>query len=204
MNAIRSVWDWTEPLRDWFRGLFRGGRDADWVGSGITRDGLRVVLLGAAAVFAIALAAYLLRRWYTGRTADAEVEAVEAEAPPDLEDENVTADALPGDEWLVLADDLLAKGDRRLAVRALFLAGLARLGENGLINLARYKSNLDRRRRGLRHEHRRRRAHAAPEHAASFKEMVAAFERVWYGAHAAADDLIEAFRKHLTKVGTRV
>ncbi len=198
VNAVRAIIDWLKPLWEAIRKLFAGRGAGDRIDGGITAEGMRIVLLGAAALFVLALAGYLARRWYTGRTHEIEAEPIAVAAPPDLEDENVTADALPENEWMALAEDLLAKGDRRLAVRALFLAALARLGSHGLIHLARYKSN---------HDYvieLRRRAHAAPEHVASFDAMVSAFERVWYGAHAITDERIADFRKHQDTVGTRV
>jgi len=198
VNAIRAISDWLQPLWDMIRGLFNGPGDGNRIAGGITAAGLRTFLLGAAALFVLTLAGYLLRRWYTGRVGDVNAESVAVAPPPDLEDENITADALPEDQWMALAEELLAKGERRLAIRALFLASLARLGEHGLINLARYKSNHDYAREL------KRRAHAAPGHVASFKSMVTAFERVWYGAHAITDELLTSFRKHKETVGTRV
>lgn len=198
VNTARVIQDWLRPLWNAVRDLFRGGGGGDRIASGITAAGLRTFSLGIAGVLVIVLAAYLIRRWYTGRIQDAETEVIDVAAPPDLEDENVTADALPEDQWLALADDLLAKGERRLAVRALFLASLARLGQHGLIQLARYKSN---------HDYVReldRRAHAAPDHVSSFKTMVLSFERVWYGAHTITDELIASFRENHETVVTRV
>lgn len=197
INAIRAVVEWLRPLWEAFRDLFRGRAGGDRIASGLTAAGLRAFLLGAAALFTIALAAYLLRRWYTGRVRNAEADSIAIAPAPDLEDENVTADALPEDQWMALAEELLAKGERRLAIRALFLAALARLGEHGLINLARYKSNHDYVRELAR------RAHAAPDHVTSFNAMVLAFERVWYGAHAITDDLIALFQRDEERAGTR-
>lgn len=196
-DGIRSIFEWARRVWNAVADFFRGRRGGDRIGSGITAGGLRAILLTAAVLFVAALAAYLLRRWYTSRTLDVEAEAVEVETPPDLEDENVTADALPGDEWIAMADDLLSKGEHRLAIRALFLAALARMGEHGLINIARYKSNSDYVREL------RRRAHALPDHVASFDQMVSVFDRVWYGTYAATDELIAAFRKNQETVGTR-
>jgi len=197
-DAMRAVVDWMRPLFEAIRNLFGTRGDGSWISGGITAVGMRNVLLGASALFALALAAYLFRRWYSGRIREVDAEPVAVVAPPNLEDEDVTADALPEDQWMALADELLAKGEKRLAIRALFLAGLARLADHGLVNLARYKSN---------HDYVRelqRRAHAAPEHVASFDTMVSSFERVWYGAHAITDGLIASFREHQKTVGRHV
>ena len=198
VDAARAIQEWLRPLWNMVRDLFGGRGGGERITSGITAAGLRTFSLGLAGLLVIALAAYLIRRWYTGRVQDADTEVIQVAAPPDLEDENVTADALPEDQWLALADELLAKGERRLAIRALFLASLARLGQHGLIQLARYKSNQD----YVRELDRR--AHAVPEHVSSFKTMVSSFERVWYGAHAITDELIASFRKGHETVGTRV
>ena len=52
-----------------------------------------------------------------------------AAAPIDIADESVTADQMPESSWLQLAEELLAKGDCRLALRALYLAGLNYLSD---------------------------------------------------------------------------
>ncbi len=198
VTMIRTVAEWLEDLWNWFRNLFGRRGAGDRIGGGITAEGLRIFLLSAAALLAIAMAGYLLRRWFIGRTQIAEGESTAVAAPPDLEDENITADALPEDQWIALADELFAKGEKRLAIRALFLAALARLGDHGLIKLARYKSNYD------YVSELRRRAHAAPDHVANFNTMVSTFERVWYGAHAITEDRIASFRKQQQSVNTRV
>ena len=61
---------------------------------------------------------------------------VAALAVPDLRainvaDENILASQLPGDSWLEKARELAATGDYRLALRALYLASLAYLGQIG-------------------------------------------------------------------------
>lgn len=96
---------------------------------------------------------------------------------PNLEDEDVSADALPEDGWLTLARDLMERGDLRLAMRALFLASLAVLSHRELIRITKAKSN----REYLREL--QRRSHAAPAVPPIFESSIRAFERVWYGDH---------------------
>ena len=100
-------------------------------------------------------------------------------AIPDLEDEGVSADALPEDGWLNLAQDMLSRGDLRLAMRALFLASLAALSHRDLLRVAKSKSN----REYVRELERL--AHAVPSVPPLFASGVRAFERVWYGNHEA-------------------
>jgi hypothetical protein len=196
LDILRAIGEWVEPIWEWIRGLFDRDRSGRRMSGGVSGETLQMGALAGGALLVLGLAAYLLRRWYLGRTLDADVEAETVAPAPDVEDENVTADALPEDQWTALAVDLLAKGERRLAIRALFLAALARLGEAGFIRLAKFKSNRD----YLRELDRR--AHAIPEEAARFNSMVGSFERVWYGEHPVPDELIETFRKPIDTVST--
>ena len=97
---------------------------------------------------------------------------------PNLEEDDVTADALPEDGWLDLARQLMERGDLRLAMRALFLASLAVLSHRDLVRIAKSKSN----REYIRELERR--GHAVPGIPPIFTTSVRAFERVWYGNHA--------------------
>jgi hypothetical protein len=108
----------------------------------------------------------------------------------DLEAEDVRADQLPEDSWLALAQDLIAKGELRLALRALYLATLSILAHSELIRLGAAKSNRDyltelaRRLRG--------REEAVPV----FRDSVHLFEASWYGTHAVTDDVLGRMRSN--------
>ncbi|HEY4300614.1 MAG TPA: DUF4129 domain-containing protein [Candidatus Didemnitutus sp.] len=101
------------------------------------------------------------------------------EEAPDLRDENVQASRLPADGWLDLARQQMAAGEWRLALRALFLATLARLAEQQLLTLARHKTNLEYEREL------RRRAHSRVEIVTDFHGRRRSFEEVWYGRQPA-------------------
>ena len=105
--------------------------------SGNWRENLRAFVYILLALAGIALAVLLVKLW---RQRPATV-AVAEPVMPDLNDEDIAADDLPEDEWLKLAHDLLNKGDSRLALRALYLACLAHLGERELVTISRAKSN---------------------------------------------------------------
>lgn len=113
---------------------------------------------------------------------------------PDLRDENVSADALPDDEWMSLALDLFNQGDLRLAVRALFLSGLAMLGERRLLQIKRFKSN----REYLRELTRRQHVHG--QLIDFFRWSVREFEGIWYGQHQASAPLFKAFKENLQQL----
>jgi hypothetical protein len=114
-----------------------------------------------------------------------------AAAPVDVADESVTADQMPESSWLQLAEELLAKGECRLALRALYLAGLNYLSEKDLVSVRRWKSGRDYRRELERRSH----AHALMDAnlTPAFARNLFLFERGWYGRHAVNRADVEAF-----------
>lgn len=118
----------------------------------------------------------------------------EAARAIDLADESVTADQMPESSWLKLADEWLAKGDRRLALRALYLASLNYLGERNLVSIRRWKSGLDYRREV------ERRTRATPEIKSIFSKNSAIFERAWYGVRPVDQQMVESFVAGLTEI----
>ncbi len=109
----------------------------------------------------------------------------------DLAEESVTADQLPEDEWLRLAREMMSKGEWRLALRALFLAGLAHLSHRGVIVLARHKSNRD------YQLELRRRAPAESALQTAFSQNLRVVERTWYGRHEVNSEIVESFQDNL-------
>lgn len=142
------------------------------------------VLLGVGVVVLVVL---LVQAYRKRGQSEKKTAAKSAAATPDVGDEDVTADELPESGWLDMARQLLEAGDRRLALRALYLASLARLAERGLILIARYKSNGDYRGELTR------RAHAVPSLVSAFARNVRYFEDSWYGEHHVTDEIVHAF-----------
>jgi hypothetical protein len=114
--------------------------------------------------------------------------------PIDLENEAIVATQLPEDEWMRLAREQIAKGEHRLAVRALFLASLAHLGDRGLLSIARFKSNRDYSRELLL------KARSLPELRSAFGENIGLFERVWYGLHEIGRESIDRFTANYERI----
>ena len=159
----------------------RDGEGA-WVSS---LQSLLWVLLG---VLALVLGWLVYRQWRL--QPPARVAPVAAAPEVNLENETVVASQLPENEWLRLAQEKMDAGDYRLAMRALFLATLAHLGDQRLIAIGRSKSNGDyvrelgfraRDREGLR---------------GRFSDSVRAFDRAWYGWHEVTRDLLDHFRNN--------
>ena len=157
---------------------------------GLSGDSLRTLMIVLAAVLLGVIAFLSWRQWRAGRapTVAGKEVAAGAEPPPDLADDGVLATQLPEDEWLRLAQRLLASGERRLALRALYLSALSGLAARGLLVIARHKSNRD------YLLELRRRARTEPELPGVFGRIVGRFERVWYGSHPADDGLLAEFQ----------
>jgi hypothetical protein len=178
-----------KKIEEWLR------TDPERVGNGkdaaVNRKTMLALITLIVALIAAGLVVFFLRRT---RRAVVAAQAVTAAAPPvNLADESLTADRLPEAEWLALADEWMAKGDFRLALRAMYLAALNYLSARDLVSLRRWKSGLDYRRELAR------RARSKPDLAAAFTRGVAIFEQGWYGRHtvdrAMAESLANGFQE---------
>ena len=183
-DGLKAAWQWIEKVLDWLRG---DGHDSPSAPARKLSD-IGTFLRGALYLVMgvlVSITAVLLWRACSERSALSKAaSATVVRAAPDIEDEATGPEQLPENEWLSMAHDLGAKGEYRLALRALFLACLAHLSKRGLIQVARFKSNLEYRRELERH------AHACPELLAPFSENVGIYEAVWYGAHEATHELL--------------
>jgi hypothetical protein len=154
---------------------------------------LRMWMCGLLAIMAAALVILLLRNFRKRRPAEAIATSVEA-VPIDLTLEDVSAAQLPEDGWRVMAREFVSKGDFRMALRALYLASLAYLGERELILIHRSKSNLDYQRELDR------RARGIPELTAVFRQNVAVVESSWYGRREIGPEAVDAFLASLDRM----
>ncbi len=198
-QILRDLVDLIRDIADWFRDLFgkkkseqkeRSPREA--------RDYtplLRIVLYGLLAACVVALLWLIWSGWRRQRRPAPRVLSAAAAAalPPDLNDEKLEASRLPSDEWLALAREQMARGEWRLALRALYLATLAGLGARGLVTLARAKTNLDYERELAR------RAAGREDVVGGFRLRRLAFERVWYGRDHAAEPEVRAWLTELER-----
>jgi hypothetical protein len=157
------------------------------------QSALQILLLLLIVGIASFLAILVIRLWNRRR----KPEMVTAEALAailDLNDENVAADQLPEDEWLKMARELMARGNFRVALRALYLAGLAHLAAREMIALALFKSNRDYEAELVR------RARALPAVQNAFSQNVAVFDRVWYGLHEVTPEGLDQFQSNLEQI----
>jgi hypothetical protein len=174
-EAARRAWD---RLIEWLDGLFPKHKDAKEAEEpGMAASTLRLMLYGfiLAALLLIATIAYFIFRNAAVRRR-VTVKAREVQpAIPSVADEASHAGLLSAEGWLELARRHAALGEWRLVLRALYLATLARLAAEGLVSLARFKTNLDYEREI------RRRAIGKPEVPARFAVRRREFEDAWYG-----------------------
>jgi hypothetical protein len=190
VEKIKAVFDavdhWLESLAEWLRRRFpdpegRVSTGRDW------RALIRLIFYFTGIILLVLLLV-ALRRWWAARKAARRPSASKAGEPAvDINGESLTADDLPRDRWLALARELMDRGDFRQALRALYLAVLAQLGDTGRVAIARYKSNRD------YLNELTRRAHAEPELLDRFSQCMAAFERAWYGMHPVAEAQLSRF-----------
>ena len=88
---------------------------------------------------------------------------------------------------MVMAKELMDRGEFRLALRALYLSILAHLAEDEMITIAQFKSNRDYERELAR------RCHEREGLLAFFSENVKIFDRSWYGMHEVTRDDLKVF-----------
>ncbi len=188
-DAVRWV---RRRVEDFLRWLLQPGTDrhssGGWTGLGAAMDVLVPVLI---ALVVLGLLWLAWRWWGASRVPVAAPRAPVATSV--LEDDAVTADQLPEEEWLQLARDLLARGEVRLALRAFFLGSLAGLAGRGLLVLARHKSNRD-------YERELARRGGASDISTAFRDNRHILEGVWYGRNAAGPDDVRRFEDNVRAV----
>ena len=194
-----TLWTWTESAARWVARIIRKIIDRLPEPPGVPRrsfsfwqSGNQWLLFLLLAVLLSALAVFLLRMKRSSNALVALGEAVPA--TPDLEKEDVGADELPTDGWLGLAEELMAKGELRLALRALYLGSLSFLAEQQLIHIAKFKSNRDYR------SELDRRAHSLPDVCSAFSENVSLFDASWYGMREVTEGVLTRFRNNWERI----
>ncbi len=142
----------------------------------------------------ISVVAFLAWRAWKDRRPRPAAAPVSVKPVPDITREDLDATALPEDGWLNLARDLIASGELRLALRALYLATLASLAHQEWITIARYKSDRE-------YElELRRRSHTRPQLAMVFAENRSLFESSWYGLHEVTPATVQRFFENQERI----
>lgn len=186
-GVLESALKWL--IEDWLRDLFKDdpmqepSADSTTPWADISLFVLKALLVLVGALLLV----LLVKQWRGLKIAPRPAKAAPAPAV-NLESDHVVASQLPEDEWLRLADEKAASGDYRLAMRALFLATLAFLGEKRLVAISRSKSNGDYV-RDLNY-----RARDRDELRSTFRDHVRTFDHAWYGWHDVTLEALSEFR----------
>lgn len=188
-----------KAIRDLFKGksVPSGSSGPGWfnnLGFLAGLGSLKGILVIASVIALIVLLGLLVRAMVNRRSEDFIDEGEGGMGEVDLESEEILADQLPEDAWMKLAREQLAKGEHRLALRALFLANLAHLAERGVIKIIKSKTNRDYR------SEVERKARGEASVIEAFGANVRTFDRVWYGMHPVDDAVFEAFSTNYERV----
>ena len=190
-TGFRKVGEWFSSFLEWvikhlgrlFTFRDRGGSlDVGWTKS---VNLLLFILLCMAACF---LAITVWRMLKKRKLQAPEQVVVSGTAIPDITGDDLSAEKLQADKWLEIAGDFMIQGNRRFALRALYLACLAHLSHQGMITLARSKSNKD------YEKELTRKAGDMPDLLLSFSMNRDIFDTIWYGMHEVTDGIVKDFR----------
>ncbi|WFB36769.1 DUF4129 domain-containing protein [Kiritimatiellota bacterium B12222] len=204
-DQLQSLSDWieanAEAIAEWFRKIFHRPDpqeinspdfNFDWSFSGIAKVLLLLLLAG----LIIATVILLINAWRGPKRLKDDTLSDAPDAPtPDITDEDILATEMPMDGWLDLTRDFQAKGEWRMAMRALFLAFLSRLAERRLVIVHRSKSNRE------YEKEISTRGNTDLSLLPFFHKFRKAFESVWYGDYPALPEDVQEFQTWLEKWG---
>jgi len=199
-QMARTVYRWIRDLRQWVVDLFPHSKEtpddpeAGKTGNRNPFDWMAALQL-VAYVLLVAVAALLIfvawKVWRHNRVSRPLPATPVPAGIPDLRDEQLEASRLPADGWLDLARQKIAAREWRLALRALFLATLARHAHEGRLALAKFKTNYD-------YENElRRRSPGQTVLVQEFRDRRGQFEEVWYGEVAASDERVRDWLRQM-------
>ena len=188
VKMVEDIWDWIwGKIKQWLK------QDEPAHGSGKEAVVNRKAMLALIGIIVALITGGLLLFFLKKKHAPPITAVAVPATVVNLADESLTADRLPESEWLALAEEWMARGDHRMALRALYLAALNYLSARELVSLRRWKSGLDYRRELTR------RARSKPDVPPAFSRGVAIFEQGWYGLHpvdrAMAESLANGFNE---------
>ena len=198
-RELRRTAHWVRNMVEWLREKLRDKPSHGDSTPGDLRSSqkLRWLLYSFILLLAVAAAILLVRALRAKRKTKLAMQTAPAATPENLTDDRVEADKIPEDRWLALAQELIAAGDLRLAVRALYLASLSYLARRGLVTVQAAKTN------GQYESELRRRTRDKIDVARLFSENARVFERTWYGDYPPSPQLIESVRENLQRMKLR-
>jgi hypothetical protein len=203
-GLIETIKNWLKPVKKWLKSVAewileklkeRIKYTPDYDSSSINwMETLRTALYALIAIATLILGFILLRVVRTYRSGKTAIESSVTTSKPDITKEDTQAGELPADSWLEMAENLLARGDLRSALRAMYLGCLALLARQKVIVIARFKSNREYERELYR------KAHNVPELLTAFSNNMRTFEGIWYGNHQVTGDTVRLFKENQTRI----
>ena len=196
-QAVEGIW---ERVRSGFQAINRAiSRGLRWLvdrlrGTPLGPSGAGAPPAGVPAstwvltMVAAGAAGWLAWRWLRGWRPAAAPLAVPAVVAARLDADDISPDRLPEEQWIELAEQCLREQNYRLAMRALYLANLAWLGQRELLSLHAAKTNRE------YEAELRRRGRAFPQARGLFSANILEFERAWYGTRGVSLEDIGEFR----------
>ena len=197
-NFFKWLGKWWDKIMDWLKKL---APDVEWgpinKSSGWLET-VHILLYIALAVLVCLLAIILWRLYQRRKRTPIKIFSEPIVSVPDLNEDYIDPTERPADQWLTMARELMQKQSFRLALRAFYLSALARLAENELITIAKYKSNLD------YVNELARRAHEKTQLLSLFSNNVRTFDRSWYGMHEVTQVDLDVFIENQERMMTVV
>ena len=196
-KIFKPVLKWVKNALEWIaeqiEKLFKNKKQPEhnnygWMSS------IHILLYVVIAIVASALAIMLWRTWLKRKGRHIEKAVALETTDPDLSDENVAADDLPANRWILLANELMAQGNLRLALRAFYFASLALMSQKELLSVAKFKSNNE------YVKELNRKAHSMPELLGAFSENIRIIESIWYGMHEVTEDIAGQFTENHKRI----
>lgn len=195
-GAIKAKLKWISKLLDKLFKRDKATKPNNFGGVMAWLNAKRYIAIWSVIGLSALIIGWLLFRWWREYRKNPAVKVIKARVKEiDLTDEeNIVADDLDENEWLALATRLAAEGKLKLAMRAMFLAGIKALADCHLLTIARGKTNRDYRRELIR------RAHSEPERIELFNSNLGIFEKIWYGDYAIENSDFDHFSENVKKL----
>ncbi len=189
-HALKSL---LSNLRKWLREVLRRSPFNSQASSSLaaSKSDVHWLLYIVAALVSLAAVVVLLRTM--NKPTGLPISGSGEMKTPDLKTENVLASDLPEDEWLRMAQELAARGENRLAIRAMYLSNLSFLGSQQLLKIAKAKSNSI-------YERELRQRPQGSQASGPFAQSNRSFERAWYGFHEVTPEFIEVFQQDVEAI----
>lgn len=190
LDAVgNTIEGWFHKLAQWWDDLFgKRQRHDQRTGTEPSAPSGMTWLVGGISLLLLATTVFVIlqrrRSQALSLTASASANAMD----PKIEE--ALASDRPHEEWLTMAHEYAARGEFRLAIRAMYLANLSYLGAQQWLGITKSKTN-------AMYERELRYRHRVDELCAAFARTNRQYERVWYGMHELSPETRDRFQQDM-------